>query len=142
MGHPVFWSKITSKTKDFGKTKCFFFVLAPAFAGGTGGDDGGRRSEVMRVAPAACWSGIGARYARLRRSHAVLALRELLVIEILEAYGFVTSKRALSEDPLSVGRGLKIYQVTDKLLRVKAKLKKGLENELKARGLARAAGYD
>jgi hypothetical protein len=29
-----------------------------------------------------------------------------------------------------------------KLLKEKAKLKKGLENELKARGLASAAGYD
>ena len=45
-------------------------------------------------------------------------------LEILEAYGFVTSKRALSEDPQPVGKGLKIYQATDKVAEVKKKLKK------------------
>jgi hypothetical protein len=32
---------------------------------------------------------------------------------------------------MSLDRGLKIYQATDKLLKVKAKLKMGLETELK-----------
>jgi len=43
-------------------------------------------------------------------------------LEILEIYGFVTSKRALSEEPSSLGRGLKIYQVTDKVAEVKSAL--------------------
>jgi predicted ArsR family transcriptional regulator len=47
-------------------------------------------------------------------------------LEVLEAYGFVTSKRALSEEPSSLGRGLLIYQVTDKVAEVKKKLKKML----------------
>ena len=45
-------------------------------------------------------------------------------LEILEAYGFVTSKRALSEDPQPVGKGLKIYQVSNKVAEVKRNLKK------------------
>jgi predicted transcriptional regulator len=40
-------------------------------------------------------------------------------LEILEAYGFVTSKRTLSEEPRALGKGLKIYQVTDKVAEVK-----------------------
>jgi predicted ArsR family transcriptional regulator len=40
-------------------------------------------------------------------------------LEILEAYGFVTSKRVLSEEPMSLGRGLKIYQTTYKVAEVK-----------------------
>jgi predicted transcriptional regulator len=40
-------------------------------------------------------------------------------LEILEVYGFVTSKRALSEEPRALGKGLKIYQVTDKVAEVK-----------------------
>jgi hypothetical protein len=45
-------------------------------------------------------------------------------LEIPEAYGFVTSKRALSEEPRALGKGLKIYQATDKVAEVKKKLKK------------------
>jgi DNA-binding transcriptional ArsR family regulator len=42
----------------------------------------------------------------------------------LEEQGFVTSKRALSGEPKSLGRGLKIYQATDKVAVVKKNLKK------------------
>jgi len=49
-------------------------------------------------------------------------------LEILEAYGFVTSKRALSEEPESLGRCLKIYQATDKVAEVNKKLKKMLQS--------------
>jgi predicted ArsR family transcriptional regulator len=47
-------------------------------------------------------------------------------LEILEDYGFVTSRRELSEKPGSVGRGLRIYQVTPKVAEVRAALKKML----------------
>ncbi len=47
-------------------------------------------------------------------------------LEILEDYGFVTSRRELSENPRSLGRELKIYQVTPKVAEVRAALKKML----------------
>lgn len=47
-------------------------------------------------------------------------------LEILEDYGFVTSRREISENPGSIGRGLRIYQVTPKVVKVRAELKKML----------------
>ena len=44
----------------------------------------------------------------------------------LEERGFVKSKYALSEQPNSKGKAIRIYTATDKAAEVKAKLKKGL----------------
>ena len=47
-------------------------------------------------------------------------------LDILEDYGFVTSRRELSEKPGTIGRGLRIYQVTPKVAEVRGALKKML----------------
>jgi DNA-binding transcriptional ArsR family regulator len=44
-------------------------------------------------------------------------------LDVLEDYGFVTSRYEISEKPESVGRGLRIYQVTSKVFEVRAELK-------------------
>jgi predicted ArsR family transcriptional regulator len=51
--------------------------------------------------------------------------RRLVVhhLDILEDYGFVKSRYAISEKPGTIGRGLRIYQVTPKVAETKAALK-------------------
>jgi predicted ArsR family transcriptional regulator len=44
----------------------------------------------------------------------------------LEAEGFVTSKYGISEEPRAKGKAIRVYTVTDKVMDVRAKLKKGL----------------
>jgi DNA-binding transcriptional ArsR family regulator len=39
-------------------------------------------------------------------------------LEILEDYGFVERRRELSEKPGTIGRGLRIYQATPKVVEV------------------------
>lgn len=44
-------------------------------------------------------------------------------LDILEDYGFVESRYEISEEPGMIGRGLRIYQVTPKVVEVRAALK-------------------
>jgi predicted ArsR family transcriptional regulator len=47
-------------------------------------------------------------------------------LDVLEDYGFVVSRYEISEKPGTIGRGLRIYQVTPKVAEVRAALKKML----------------
>ena len=47
-------------------------------------------------------------------------------LDVLEDYGFVKSRYEISEKPESVGRGLRIYQVTPKVAETRTELKKML----------------
>ena len=47
-------------------------------------------------------------------------------LDILEDYGFVKSTHVVSKNPKTKGRGLRIYQVTPKVVEVRGALKKML----------------